>query len=280
MVKFSRFLPTDFSTQSRLAIIAGRGIYPIILMKRAKKVISPYLIAFNDETEQSLYESIDSDKKIKIEIGQITKLLSFLKKCNIQYVIMAGQIKPKKLFNPLNFDLKAITILSKLKIKNAETIFGAVTEEIEHLGVQVIDARSFMDEDLATIGNMSINRSNIQPEHIEHGIMITKEIARLGIGQSAICRRGTVIAVEDFTGTNDLIRRSSKYKLNDAFLIKVSKAQQDFRFDVPTFGQQTLDIMLECGLKTAILEKESVIILNKKECLEFSNSHKLSLLGF
>lgn len=279
MHSYSKFLPQDFSSNARLGIIAGRGIYPVLLSKRIKQVMDPYLVALDDETDQELYDQTDNKKKIKIGIGQIGKLLSFLKKNEIKYIIMAGQIQPKKLFNPFHFDLKAISILAKLKIRNAETIFGAVAKEIENLGTQLLDARSFMDEDLATAGNMTKNPCNLKPEHIEHGITIAKEIARLNIGQSVVCRHGTVLAVEDFAGTNDLIKNSSKFKLDDAFLVKVSKNRQDFRFDVPVFGQQTLNLMYEHGLKNAILEKNSVIILNKTQSINYANSYKISLIG-
>lgn len=277
---FSRFLPENFSSNSKLAIIAGRGRYPIILAERINQILSPYLVALDDETDQSLYKQIDDRKKIKIGIGKIGSLLSFLKKNSIEYVIMAGQIQPKRLFNPLHFDIKALSILAKLKIKNAETIFGAVAEEIEKIGTHVLDARSFMDEELATFGNMTKCRCDIQSAYLEHGIMIAKEVARLDIGQSVICRKGTVIGVEDFAGTDDLIKRSSKFNLKDAFLVKVSKKHQDFRFDVPIFGEQTLRLMQECGVKNAILEKDSVIILDKKKNLAYANDNKINLTGF
>ncbi len=280
MLNLSRFLPNDFSMRSRLAIISGRGIYPEILFENAKHLADVYLIAINEETTDSLYEKIDSDKKIKIHIGQIGKMLSFLKKNNIKYAIMAGQIQPKKLFNPLNFDITALSILSKLKLKNAETIFGAVAKEIENIGTQLLDARCFMDTELVSNGNMCKKSPNIAPEYIAHGIMIAKEIARLDIGQAAICKRGTVIAVEDFSGTNDLIKRASKFTLKDAFLVKVSKNNQDFRFDVPIFGKQTIDTMLECGLNTAVLESDSVIFLQKEDNIKFAIKNNLFLLGF
>lgn len=280
MAEFSRFLPSTFSNSPRLAIIAGRGHYPAILLNHIPHTIKPYLVALRDETDQILYDSVEDSKRIMIEIGQIGKLLTFLKKNSIEYVIMAGQIQPKRLFNPMNFDLKAISILARLKTKNAATIFGAVTAEIEKIGVHVLDGRAFMDDELATFGDMTDHRCKIKPEHLEHGIMIAKEIARLDIGQAVICRKGTTLAVEDFAGTDDLIKNCSKFKLDEAFLIKVSKNNQDFRFDTPIFGKHTLELMNEYGIKNAVLEKDGVIILDKQNALRYANDHNLSLLGF
>ena len=67
---------------------------------------------------------------------------------------MAGRVTPGKLFRGLHPDLKAIRMLAGLDRKNAETIFGAIGDEIEKTGVHLLDARVFMDDDLAEVGIM------------------------------------------------------------------------------------------------------------------------------
>lgn len=280
-MEISTFLPRNFSRQKKIAIIAGRGIYPILLYDRMQRhELDVYLVVPDGETDGGLISRFSGGKFIKISIGQIGKLLSFIESNGIDYVVMAGQIQPKKLFHGLIPDLKALFMLSRLKEKNAETIFGAVASEIENVGAKVLDARCFMDEDLAVTGNMTTGKLNIKEEHLEHGIKIAKGISELGIGQSAIIRKGTVLAVEDFAGTNDLIKRASKFKVDDAFLIKTSKHWQDYRFDVPIFGQQTLELMVEHGILTAILESNSVIILDKQNALSFANESNVTVCGF
>lgn len=280
-MELSKFLPGDFSKRKKIAIIAGRGSYPILLWSRMQRHnLDVSLIALGGETEEGLISEFPRDRHVKISIGQIGKLLSFVKNREIGYVIMAGQIQPKKLFHGLVPDLKALLLLAKLKEKNGETIFGAIALEIENAGAMVLDARCFMDEDLATIGNMTKAKLKIKEEYLTHGIKIAKGISELGIGQSVIVRKGTVLAVEDFAGTNDLIRRASKFKVDDAFLIKTAKGGQDFRFDVPIFGSQTLELMLESGISTAVLEADSLIILDKENILSAANKSNVAIWGF
>lgn len=52
---------------------------------------------------------------------------------------MAGQIAPKNLFD-LRPDLRALSLLLRLKEKNAHTIFGAVADELQKGGVTLIPA--------------------------------------------------------------------------------------------------------------------------------------------
>ena len=65
-----------------------------------------------------------------------------IKKFDAGYAVMAGQVTPGY------SDLKA----NACARKNAETIFGAIGDEIEKAGVHLLDARVFMDEDLAEEG--------------------------------------------------------------------------------------------------------------------------------
>ena len=66
------------------------------------------------------------------------------------------------------------------------------------MGVHLLDARVFMDEDLADEGVMVKGKGKIAPEHLNHGIEIARENARLDVGQGVAVSRGTVLAVEAF----------------------------------------------------------------------------------
>ena len=50
--------------------------------------------------------------------GHLGKLLKILKNVATTHVIMVGQVKSKKLFHGMFLDLKALSVLSKLKERN------------------------------------------------------------------------------------------------------------------------------------------------------------------
>ena len=149
---------------------------------------------------------------------------------------MAGQVTPGKLFKGLHPDLKAIRMLAGLDRKNAETIFGAIGDEIEKVGVHLLDARVFMDEDMAEEGIMVKGKERIETQHFSHGIEIARENARLDVGQGVVVSRGTVLAVEAFEGTNAMLDRAGTLEPKIALFVKLGKPKQDTRFDVPVFG--------------------------------------------
>mgnify|MGYP001374229236 FL=1 len=276
----SRFLPDDFDPSRPLALIAGPGIYPQLLAERARKAGIPIrLIELGGETSTELITSFPENQRSAVKVGQVGKLLKELNKLDAKYAVMAGQVTPGKLFKGLHPDLKAIRMLAGLDRKNAETIFGAIGEEIEKAGVHLLDARIFMDEDLAEEGVLVQGKEKIEPEHLKHGIEIARENARLDVGQGVVVSRGTVLAVEAFEGTNAMLERAGKFGAKNCLFVKLAKPKQDTRFDVPVFGLQTLNAMKEAGIGNAALESGSVLLLEKDEVLIEAKKLGIGLMG-
>jgi DUF1009 family protein len=276
----SRFLPDDFDPSRPLALIAGQGIYPQLLADRARKTGIPLrLIELGGETSTELITSFTENQRSAVKVGQVGKLLKELKKLDAKYAVMAGQVTPGKLFKGLHPDLKAIRMLAGLDRKNAETIFGAIGEEIEKAGVHLLDARVFMDQDLAEEGVMIQGKEKIEPEHLMHGIEIARENARLDVGQGVVVSRGTVLAVEAFEGTNQMLERAGKFGAKNCLFVKLAKPKQDTRFDVPVFGLQTLHAMKDAGIGNVALESGSVLLLEKNEVLIEAKKLGIGLMG-
>ncbi|MBC8040881.1 MAG: UDP-2,3-diacylglucosamine diphosphatase LpxI [Opitutaceae bacterium] len=281
MPALSAFLPVDFNPQRPVALIAGQGLYPILVAQAARRAGVPLrLIAFEEETRPDLIDSVPASERRVIQVGQLGKMLDTLKDFAAGYAIMAGQITPRRLFKGLHPDLKAARILFSLKRRNAETIFGAVAQEITDLGVHLLDARSFLDDQLATSGCMTGKKFPIDADHLAHGVQIARESARLDIGQGCVVRNGTVLAVEAFEGTDAMIRRAGEFKTEDALFVKTVKARQDYRFDVPCFGVKTLESMKAAEINAAALETGRVILLDKPAVLAQAKSWGIHLLGF
>jgi len=277
----SAFLPKNFDPRRPVALIAGQGRYPALVAESVRRAGVPLkLVAFDEETPPDLIASFAESDRRTLLVGQLGKMLAALRDFGAGYALMAGQITPRRLFKGLHPDLKATRILLTLKRRNAETIFGAIAKEIEDLGVTLLDARAFLDDQLATPGCMTGRSFPIPRDYLEHGIHIARESARLDIGQGCVVRKGTVLAVEAFEGTDEMLRRAGTFKTEDALFVKTVKARQDFRFDVPCFGLRTLEAMREAKLTAAALDAGKVIILDRAAVVSQAKTWGISLLGF
>ena len=88
------------------------------------------LIGVNGDVRDDLVAAFPEPERRVLDVGQVGKLLTTLREFGCAHAIMAGQVTPKRLFHGLNPDFKAAALLLKLKRKNAETIFGAIADEM------------------------------------------------------------------------------------------------------------------------------------------------------
>jgi DUF1009 family protein len=262
-----------------LGIIAGNGRYPILLAEaaRARGVKRLAIVGFSGETAAEVEKLADNYTKLRV--GQLGGLCKYFREQKITQAIMAGQIAPGNLFDLLP-DLKGALLLARLKERNAESIFAAIAEELQKSGVELLPATTFLEDALPEPGHIAGPKlSNQQTEDVAFGFRTAKEISRMDIGQSVVVKKGTVLAVEAFEGTDAAMERGGRLGKGDVVLVKVSKPNQDFRFDVPVIGTRTLDRAREAGVKVIACEARRTLLLDRKLVLEQAARDGISLFA-
>ncbi len=262
-----------------LAIIAGNGTYPLAMARAARAAGVKRLVvaAFQNETDPALAAVTDQIEWMRV--GQLGRLISFLRDSGARHAVMSGQIHPKNLFD-LRPDLKALVLLGKLRRRNAESIFGAIADEMARAGVELLPATSYMEEYLAAPGLVAGPKlSRREEEDVAYGFRIAKETSRLDIGQTVVVKGGTVLAVEAFEGTNAALKRGGELGRKDAVMVKVSKPKQDFRFDVPVIGPLTLEAAHEARIRVIAVEAGRTLLLEKERLTALAEEQRISIFG-
>lgn len=214
-----------------------------------------------------------------MRVGQLGKLLDAAKASGASGAIMAGQIAPKNLFD-LRPDVKALLILATIKERNAETLFGAIADALGKIGVPLLPATTFLENELAPVGHIGGPKlKDREVEDAAFGLRIAKETSRLDIGQTVVVKNGTVLAVEAFEGTNETIERAGRVGRGGGLVVKVSKPGQDLRFDVPVVGEQTVETAARAGLRGIVAEAGAVLLLDRERVVATAERNKISLFG-
>lgn len=266
-------------TPEALGIIAGNGAYPRLLADSARKAGVKNIIAaaFTGETDPSLEKHVDLLEWMRV--GQLSRLLKFFRGQKIQHAIMAGQIAPKNLFD-LRPDWKALLLLARLKQRNAESIFKAIADELARIDIELLPATSFLEDYLASPGLIAgAQLSRREEEDVDLGWKTAKEIARMDVGQTVIVKNGTVLAVEGFEGTNEAIKRGGALAREGAIMIKVSKPNQDMRFDMPVIGVETIRVASEAKIRVIAVEAGKTLFLEKEALIEAAGRSNISILA-
>jgi hypothetical protein len=267
------------SPPSELGIIAGNGRYPILLAEAARRrgVGRLVVAAFTGETDPAVAERADAAEWMRV--GQLGRLCRFFENQKIRHAVMAGQIAPGNLFD-LRPDLKALMLLARLRQRNAESIFGAIAEELARHGVTLLPATTCLEDCLPPPGLIAGPKLKARvQDDIAFGYRIAKETSRLDIGQTVIVKHGTVLAVEAFEGTDETIRRGGRLGKGQAIVVKVSKPNQDFRFDVPVIGCRTVETSAAVGVGVIACEARKTLLLDREALIQLARDRRISLVA-
>ena len=262
-----------------IGIIAGSGVYPetfIAAARRNSPGVKLVVAAFHGETKPELADQADATEWFRV--AQLGKMIKFFRREGVTEAVMMGQISPRNLFD-LRPDLRVLMILARVKERNAETLFGAIADELAKDGITVLSATTFLDDHLPGPGHVCGPAfKKRQLTDADFGFRIAKQTSALDIGQSVVVRHGTVLAVEAFEGTNACIKRGGELGHGkDVMLVKVSKPNQDFRFDVPVVGPLTIETCAAAGVTGIAIEAGKTLLLEKSLVAELCARHQIGI---
>lgn len=260
-----------------LGMIAGNRKFPQIFAKEARRGGVQRLVAaaFEGETDPAIEPLVDVVEWMKL--GQLKKLIETFKKHQVHDVVMVGQIAPKNLFANARPDLQMTLLLARLKQRNAETIFGAIGEEFSKQGLQLVGHAKFLERLIPQAGVLTKRKPTSQErEDFRFGWNKAKAIAALDIGQTIVVKEGTVLAVEAFEGTDATLLRGGNLAAG-AVAVKVTKPNQDMRFDIPCVGCGTIERLKEAGITALGIEAGRTLLLEKEDLLEQANKVDITI---
>jgi len=275
-------MPVKKDLPITLGLIAGMGDLPIAIASEAKKMGHKVVaIAMKPPADESLRPIADEFHIIKL--GRFGALLDLLKKLSIKDIVMAGKIpkgliyKDKKSIIP---DMKTAKLLFSLKDRADDTIMLAFVREFEKNGITVHKTTAFTSGLMVSEGVMTKKKpSKDALNDIKFGWEIAKHMGKLDIGQSVVIKDKAVMAIEAIEGTDEAIKRGGSLAHENAVVIKVSKPEQDMRFDVPVVGINTLNSMEAVSATTLAVEAGKCIIVDKENFINTANKKGISVIG-
>jgi DUF1009 family protein len=251
----------------RIGIIAGSGQFPFIFARAARdNGYAVYAVAHVNETGEDLDQYVDEIKWVRL--GQLKKIIKFFSGHGVRQAVMAGAIKKTNMFRDVRPDLKTISILAGIKNTHDDRLLRAFADALEKEGI-LIKASTFLLPDLlAPVGCWTKKKpTRSENEDIRLGWQLAKEIGRLDIGQCVVVGGGSVLAVEAIDGTDATIKRGGALARGAAVVVKVCKPNQDFRFDVPAIGVNTIKGMADVGVKVLVIEAGKAVVFDRREMI-------------
>lgn len=262
----------------KLGLIAGSGPLPLLSAREAGREANIAAVALSGHTSPELENLVD--KICWVKVGELDLAIGFLLSEGVKRAVMVGKIPQSVLLNRTGFTEEATSLLAGLGSKQTESVLRAVTGELEKRGIDLIDGRKYFSTSLVSKGVLTQRQpTEGELKDIEFGKMLVKEIGRLDIGQTVIVKGGVVLAVEAIEGTDEAIRRGADWGGEGVVVVKMSKPQQNMRFDIPVVGKGSFQLLKEVKAAVLALEAERTLILDKRESLNIAEEAGICVIA-
>jgi DUF1009 family protein len=266
--------------EPRYGLIAGNGRFPFLVLEGARRRgIEMVVAAIREETAPE----IEREARIVrwLSVGQLGRLIDFFHEQGVTHALLAGQVKHVHIFGPALPDWRMLRVLMRVPRRNTNSLIGAVVEELEREGIEVVDSTLFVSELLAPEGVLTARApSSAEMDDLRYGLEIAREIARLDLGQTLAVKDRAVIAIEAMEGTDATIRRAAALLRGRPFVvIKVARPHQDMRFDIPVIGAPTIHTMRECRATALAITARKTLLMDRDELLALANRHRIAIMA-
>jgi hypothetical protein len=264
----------------KFGLIAGNGRFPFLVLEAARsRKLEVVVAAIKEET----FPEIGSCGYPVhwMGLGQLGKLIRVFKEAGVRQAIMAGQVRHAQIFGSSLPDLRMIRVLAGLKQKNTDALISGVAQALAAEGIELVDSSLLIRPHLAPEGKLTRRDLNSRElMDVKYGRPIAHKIALLDIGQTIVVRDRAVVAVEAMEGTDEVIRRAGALAgQKDLTVIKVSKPNQDMRFDIPVIGVPTVRNMIEAGATALVLDAQRTLILDRDGLVRLGDEHRIAIVG-
>ena len=273
----------------RYGLIAGNGRFPFMVVEGARRAGAALSVAaIREETDPELEREVD--RLTWVGIGQLGKMIRFFKGEGVEKAIMAGQVKHVQIFSRAVPDARMLKMLLKLPRRNTNSLIGAVAAELQSEGIDLIDSTYFLQDHLPRVGNLTNRKPNAgERADVDYGLEIAREMANLDLGQTIVVRGKACVAIEAMEGTDETIRRAGellsggkkRLRLTSGALtvLKLSKPDQDMRFDVPVVGLPTIETMIAAGATCLCISAGKTLMFDRDEMIALANKNKLAIVA-
>ena len=264
----------------RLGILAGTGKLPVECARAAKQLgYEVYAVGLLADSDPSIAQ-FSKDYQF-ISVAQLDAILNYLKVNQIQKVTMIGKVTKELLFNgAVQPDARMLQLILSLPDRRDDTIMMAFVRELAKAGIQAFDQTTLIRKLMPRRGTITRREPTDQErQDMDFGFRIAKELGRLDIGQTVVVKARAVMALEAIEGTDACIERGGKLACGGAVVAKVSKPQQDNRFDVPTVGYRTIENMANVGATALAIEAGKTLLVEREQMISLADAKGIAIVA-
>ena len=122
---------------------------------------------------------------------------------------------------------------------------------------------------------------------IDRALKLIGALGPFDVGQAAVVANGHVIAVEAAEGTDHMLARIFELRQlgrvtsppGRGVLVKAPKPGQDRRFDLPSIGPRTIELVARAGLAGLAVTAGSTMIAEPEQAIAAADNEQIFVVG-
>lgn len=260
----------------QIGVIAGNGQFPLIFARAARQLgYRLVTVAHRGETQPEL--ACEVDEIVWLQVGELGRMIEVFHRAGVTHAVFVGGIRKQALLDHFVPDERGLAFLSRLPHFGDDALLRGLAQELETEGIRILPSTMFLDSLLTPPGPLTPGELAPQQwEDVRFGLRVAKAIGEWDIGQTVVVQNRIVLAVEAIEGTDATIERAGR---RGAVVVKVSKPQQDLRFDVPAVGPRTVAVCARVGVSVLALEARKTLMLEKDALLAAARECGVAVVG-
>jgi DUF1009 family protein len=271
--------------QGPLAIICGAGTLPFAVadavLAHGRSVVMFALRGWADPDRVAAY------KHYWGAIGQFGWVCRQARAEGCRDIVFIGTISRPPIWR-LRFDwgtLRILPILAKAYRGGDNHLLSGVAKAFEQQGFRLVGAHEVAPEILAPEGGLGRRQPNAQERaDIATGLQLLNAIGKFDVGQAVVVAANHILAVEGAEGTDKMLERVMELRSRQigaagGVLVKAPKPGQDWRFDLPSIGPQTVEKVARAGLGGIAVMARASIMAEPQQVTALADAHDVFVVG-
>ncbi|MFY9770531.1 MAG: UDP-2,3-diacylglucosamine diphosphatase LpxI [Xanthobacteraceae bacterium] len=225
-----------------------------------------------------------------IALGQAGRFLRLAKAENCSEVLFIGTVLRPPL-SALRLDWHTIKLMPRV-IRffrgGDDKLLSGVAGVVESGGLRVVGVKDVAPELFVPEGVLGAQRPSARDYgDIGHALKLIATLGPFDVGQAAVVADGHVIAVEAAEGTDHMLARIAELRRlgrvstppGVGVLVKAPKPGQDRRFDLPSIGPRTIELVAGAGLAGLAVTAGSTMIAEAEAAIAAADRERIFVVG-
>jgi DUF1009 family protein len=260
-----------------LGLMCGAGGLPALMAAEARRQ-GWRVVAFTFGDAMGI--ASHADRVIPSRINELAGVLETLLQEGVTALLFSGKFWMRDVLNTARPDVTSTYIAERAGSLADARLSQALVDTLGGVGITVLDQRPFFGPWVVERGCLSARQPTDEEWiDIRRGLVLARTLADHGIGQTVVLKRGAVAAVEAMEGTTDAIRRGTALAGRGAVAVKAVAPDNDYRFDVPAIGPETVRALSEGDAAAMAIEAGRVLVLEREATIRAADASGIAIVS-